>query len=242
MAGSICSDVKPSQQSYPRDQECLRNNQGDTKLAWWCSQLPSATRISLCSRQALLTLPGCLCHRLQLACLWFLFQELTKPRVSGDAGRLHQGALGRSPGGGSKRVQLPIPSGAEPSQDCSPQIAPGPGWWDPTGVDLLHHHVRTSPLPLPGWKRGSGQPALPLLPLCLDSCHRKDLITETTGVGEKDKPPVLCQPPTISGGAGSHPWSPAQPAAPTVAAAGITGSRPCVLIGWERHRYSQAPS
>lgn len=62
VAGSTRSDVKPSQQSYRWDQERLRNSQGDTKLTWRRSQLPSATRVSSCSRRVLLALPGCLCH------------------------------------------------------------------------------------------------------------------------------------------------------------------------------------
>lgn len=177
-------------------------------------------------------LPLPLISDLAVSSSYKLLQELTKPKVSGGAGRMHQGALGRSPRGGSEDVQLPMPSGAEPSQDCSPQRAPGLGWRDPARVDLLHHHVRPSPLPQPGWKWGSGQPALPLPQLCLNSCHRKDLITETTSAVEKDKPPALCQPPTTSGGAGSHLWSPAQQAAqPTVAVARIMSSRPCV-INW----------
>ena len=156
-------------------------------------------------------------------------QELTKRKVSGDAGRAHQGAPGRSPRGGSEHVQVPVPSGAEPSRDCSPQTAPGLGWRDPAGIDLLHHRVRPSPLPQPSWKEGSGQPASPLP---LNSCHRKDLTAETTSAGEKDNPPALCQPPTTAGGAGSHLWSPAwQAARPTMAVAGIRGGNPCV-INW----------
>lgn len=140
--------------------------------------------------------------------------------------------LGRFPRGGSKHIQLPVPSGAEPSRGCSSQTALGLGWRDPTEADLLHHHVRSSPLPQPGWKRRPGQPVLPLPQPSPNSCPCKDLITETTSAREEDKPPALCQPPTASGGARSHLWSPAQRAAqPTVAAAGIAGSRPRV-INW----------
>jgi len=153
-------------------------------------------------------------------------QELTKHKVFGDAGRVHQGALGRSPREGS--AHIPVPSGAQPSWVHSPQTALGLGWRDPTEANL-HHHVRPSPLPrLESVLRAAcpPSPAAPSeLPSLQGSHHRNHQCQ-----GDPNCP--FSHPRSLHSRQPSPPWL--QP--------GWRAAGHVLLIGWERHRYSQAPS